>query len=67
MEFLIHHMLQSSARRFPCNEALVDGNERVTYEEVVRQSAGLAQGLQLAGLLRHGLKLADIDKGLTHE
>jgi acyl-CoA ligase (AMP-forming) (exosortase A-associated) len=52
MDFLVHHMLLSSAGRFPDKEALVHRDWRLTYAEVARQTAGLAYGLQLAGLQR---------------
>ena len=52
MDFLVHHMLRSSADRFPDKEALVHGDQRLTYTEVARQTAGLAHGLQRAGLQR---------------
>jgi acyl-CoA ligase (AMP-forming) (exosortase A-associated) len=52
MNFLVHHMLQTSACRSPGKEALVHGNRRLTYEEVARQSTGLACGLQCAGVRR---------------
>src|SRR5262245_66202617 len=52
MDFLVHHMLRASARRFPAKEALVHGRERLTYEETARRVAGLAAGLRRAGLKR---------------
>jgi acyl-CoA ligase (AMP-forming) (exosortase A-associated) len=52
MDFLVHHMLQSSANRFPDKEALVHGEDRLTYAAVAGQTAGLAYGLQRAGLQR---------------
>jgi len=52
MDFLIHHMLRTSARRSPGKEALVHGNRRLTYGEIARQSTGLAYGLQCAGVRR---------------
>ena len=52
MDFLIHHMLQASARRHPGKEALVHGEERLPYAEVARRVAGLATGLREAGLER---------------
>src|SRR5262245_38090455 len=52
MDFLIHHMLATSARRFPNNEALVHGSERLSYSEVERSVSALADGLQAAGLKR---------------
>ncbi len=52
MDFLVHHMLQASARRFPEREALVQGSERLHYREVAAQTAALASGLRQAGLQR---------------
>ncbi len=52
MDFLIHHMLQASARRDPDKEALVHGEERLCYAEVARRVAGLAAGLRDAGVER---------------
>lgn len=52
MDFLIHHMLRTSARRFPDKEALVHGGERLPYREVDRRVSALAQGLREAGVGR---------------
>lgn len=52
MDFLIHHMLRSSAERTPAKEAMVHGPQRLTYQEVARQTSGLATGLLQAGLRR---------------
>jgi acyl-CoA ligase (AMP-forming) (exosortase A-associated) len=52
MDYLIHHMLRSSAIRLPEKEALVHGNSRLTYSQVARQSANLAASLRKAGLRR---------------
>jgi len=52
MDYLIHHMLGSSTRRFPEKEALVHNNERLSYQEVSRRTACLASGLRQAGLKR---------------
>jgi acyl-CoA ligase (AMP-forming) (exosortase A-associated) len=52
MDFLIHHLLHTSARRVPDKEALVHGSERLSYREVDRRVAGLAQGLRAAGTER---------------
>src|SRR5262245_14083522 len=52
MDFLIHHMLATSARRFPNKEALVHGSERLTYCEIEKSANALADGLQAAGLKR---------------
>jgi len=52
MDFLIHHMLRTSAARFPEKEALVHGDQRLTYGEVVKQVTALAYGLRHIGLQR---------------
>jgi acyl-CoA ligase (AMP-forming) (exosortase A-associated) len=52
MDFLLHHMLLSSAERWPAKEALVHGKHRLNYGEVARQTGGLARGLRHAGLNR---------------
>ena len=52
MEYLIHHMLELNARRYPSKEALVHGPQRLTYGEVARRTAGLAGSLQKAGLAK---------------
>lgn len=52
MDFLIHHMLRTSALRFPDKEALVHGEKCLTYQEVAQKTAALAHGLRCAGLRR---------------
>ncbi len=52
MDFLVHHMLRTSAKRNPAKEALVHGSKRLSYQDVARQTAGLAHGLRRAGLQR---------------
>jgi acyl-CoA ligase (AMP-forming) (exosortase A-associated) len=52
MNFLIHHMLRSTARRLPEKEALVHGEDRLSYRDVERRVAGLAAGLRAAGTER---------------
>src|ERR1700730_14240516 len=52
MDFTIHHMLRVSAQKFPDKEALVHGNQRLSYREVHRRELGLAFGLQKAGMKR---------------
>jgi len=52
MDFLIHHMLRTSALRSPDKEALVHGDRRLSYREVARRCSGLAKGLRSAGLVR---------------
>src|SRR5580700_6946324 len=52
MDFLIHHMLRTSAHHWADKEALVHGDQRLSYREVARRSNGLAEGLRRAGLLR---------------
>jgi acyl-CoA ligase (AMP-forming) (exosortase A-associated) len=52
MDFLTHHMLCTSAFRFPEKEALVHGGQRLTYAEVSQRVGSLAYGLREAGLQR---------------
>jgi acyl-CoA ligase (AMP-forming) (exosortase A-associated) len=52
MDFSIHHMLRTSARRRPDAEALVHGSQRLSYADVDRKVSGLARGLRDAGLQR---------------
>jgi acyl-CoA ligase (AMP-forming) (exosortase A-associated) len=52
MDFLIHHMLRTSAQRHPETEALVHADERLSYADVERRVSGLAHGLRSAGLSR---------------
>lgn len=52
MDFLVHHMLRTSAIRFPHKEALVHGATRLTYADVAGRVTSLAQGLRDAGLRR---------------
>lgn len=52
MDFLVHHMLHTSAVRYPGKEALVHGATRLSYRQVAEQCAGLAVGLRTAGLQR---------------
>ena len=52
MDFLIHHMLRSSAARLPEKEALVGGDQRLSYAEVWARVRGLAAGIQRAGIER---------------
>ncbi|SRR5216684_1743475 len=50
MDYLVHHMLQSTGGRLPDKEALVHGTERLSYREVAQRVAGLAEGLRKAGI-----------------
>ena len=50
MNFLLHHLLHRSAKRFPEKEALVCGTQRLSYQSVARSAAGLGTGLRQAGL-----------------
>src|SRR6185369_8878449 len=52
MDTLIHHMLQSSAHRYPEKEALVHGDRRLSYSEVATQCASAAAGLRAAEMRR---------------
>jgi acyl-CoA ligase (AMP-forming) (exosortase A-associated) len=52
MDYLLDHMLRTSATRFPQKEALVDGPQRLSYAEVDQTVSALAEGLRSAGLER---------------
>lgn len=52
MDFLVHHLLRTSAHTFPAKEALVHGQQRVTYHDLARHATGLAYGLRRAGVCR---------------
>jgi acyl-CoA ligase (AMP-forming) (exosortase A-associated) len=52
MDFLTHHMLRASAFASPDKEALVQGEERLSYAEVSALVAGLASELRQRGLCR---------------
>ena len=52
MDFLIWHLLRNSAQRAPEKEALVHGDERLTYGEVARRTSGLATALRAHGVRR---------------
>jgi len=52
MDFLIWHLLRDSVRRTPDKEALVHGDQRLTYRAVARRTAGLATALRSAGVKR---------------
>ena len=63
MDFLIHHMLKTSAARFPEKEALICENERLPYGEVARRSltrSDLAASLRNSTCMRaSGTKSSD--------
>jgi acyl-CoA ligase (AMP-forming) (exosortase A-associated) len=50
MDFLFQHMLRTSAARFPGKEALVHGEDRLSFADVGARVSGLASGLRNAGL-----------------
>lgn len=52
MDSLLHHMLRTSAYRFPDKEAFVHGKERLCYRDVANRVTGLAIGLREAGVQR---------------
>lgn len=52
MDFLIHHMLLSSAQRYPDKEALVDTSQRLTYADAAAQCSAIASGLGKVGVKR---------------
>jgi acyl-CoA ligase (AMP-forming) (exosortase A-associated) len=52
MDFLIWHLLRDSVRRTPDKEALVHGEQRLSYRDVARRTAGLATALRNFGAKR---------------
>jgi len=46
MDFLVWHLLRGSALRSPDKEALVQKDQRLSYRQVARQTAGLATSLR---------------------
>ena len=52
MDFLVHHMLWSSAKRLPEKTALVYREESVTYGDLLSQVSGVATGLRQIGIER---------------
>jgi acyl-CoA ligase (AMP-forming) (exosortase A-associated) len=49
MQYLVHHMLENSAQRAPDDEALVGGDQRLTYASMAARVACLANGLRELG------------------
>lgn len=49
---LVHNWLSRSARRWPNKEALVCGQQRVTYAELDERTTHLAHGLRKMGVVR---------------
>jgi acyl-CoA synthetase (AMP-forming)/AMP-acid ligase II len=54
---MIHHMLRTSAQRLPEKDAIVQGDDRLSYSQFWRFAAALAGGLRSVGLKR-GARLA---------
>lgn len=52
MDYLLHHLLRASARRFPDKDAIVCRGETLTYSAMWRQTGGMAAGLRSAGVQR---------------
>src|ERR1022692_604295 len=52
MDFLIWHLLRESARRLPGKEALIHGDQRLSYQDLAGSAERLAAGLREAGLRR---------------
>src|SRR5438093_4972436 len=52
MDFLIHHMLRSSAARHPEKQALVHETQRLSYRQVEYAVKALGYGLKNAGVER---------------
>ncbi|PHS07371.1 MAG: acyl-CoA ligase (AMP-forming), exosortase A system-associated [Blastopirellula sp.] len=53
MDFLVHHMLRTSAERFPDKEALVHGDSRLSFSGVEKFVQRVAFGLRNGGVQRN--------------
>ena len=51
-EFTLHHMLLNAVEQNPHKAVIVAGDERYSYEELLRQASSLARALRQAGLRR---------------
>ncbi len=52
MNYLVHHMLRTSAERYPDHEAIVHGQSRQSYLELWQSVQAAAFGLRAAGVAR---------------
>ena len=52
MDYLVHHLLRRSAEQYPAKEALVHGDQRLTYERLTDQVKSLAENLRKIGIQR---------------
>lgn len=50
MDYLVHHMLSSSAQRLPEKDAVIHGPDRLVYKELMHRVEALAGALRLAGV-----------------
>ena len=53
MDYLVHHMLEASANKFPKKEAIVYENERINFSELNAKSNRLASFLQSIGVRKN--------------
>src|SRR5512146_1155662 len=52
MDYLVHHMLRTSAQRLAEKEAVIHGAERLAYRDLADRVEALAAALQDAGIQR---------------
>jgi acyl-CoA ligase (AMP-forming) (exosortase A-associated) len=52
VNFLVHHLLRASAQQYARHEALVHGEQRLSYAELWRRVSHLGHGLREAGVSR---------------
>lgn len=64
MRYLVHHLLEDSARRYPENTALVDGDRRLSYRQLDQQANQLAHLLVENGVSRGDRVAIYLDKSL---
>ena len=52
LDYLVHHMVRTSAERAPDKEAIVCGDQRISYQETWERIGSLASTLQSLGTKR---------------
>jgi len=65
MDYLLPHMLRTSANRFPDKEALVHREQRLSYGQLDTMCTGLAAGLRQSGIERSDRVGIFLDQSIT--
>ena len=64
MQFLVHHFISQSVQRFPEKEALVYGNQRLSYGEVKKSTVSLGNALAALGIVKGDRVGVYVDPGI---